>query len=83
MSKIRAQVKLELGYTCSAGVAHNKTLAKLCSAWKKPDAQTVLRHLAVPAFLNPMPFTKIRFLGGKLGDAMAKEYEASTVSDML
>lgn len=42
-----------------------------------------MRQAAIPAFLNPMPFTKIRFLGGKLGDAMAKEYEANTVGDML
>jgi DNA polymerase eta len=45
--------------------------------------QTVMRQAAIPAFLNPMEFTKIRFLGGKLGDAMAKEYEANTVGDML
>lgn len=45
--------------------------------------QTVLRQAAVPGFLNPMQFTKIRFLGGKLGDAMAKEYDANTVGDML
>jgi DNA polymerase eta len=42
-----------------------------------------MRRAAIPAFLNPMQFTKIRFLGGKLGDAMAKEYEAKTVADML
>jgi hypothetical protein len=48
-----------------------------------PVAQTVMRQAAIPAFLNPMEFTKIRFLGGKLGDAMAKEYEANTVGDML
>ena len=26
---------------------------------------------------------QIRFLGGKLGSALAKEFEASTVSDLL
>lgn len=65
------------------GIAHNKTLAKLCSAWRKPNAQTVLRQAAVPAFLNPMPFSKIRNLGGKLGGAIATEYGANTVGDML
>lgn len=30
-----------------------------------------------------MPFQKIRFLGGKLGDALAKEYDVSTVDDLL
>ncbi|KAJ9100920.1 hypothetical protein QFC20_005336 [Naganishia adeliensis] len=83
MGRLRGEVREKLGYTCSAGIAHNKTLAKLCSAWKKPNAQTIMRSAAVPAFLKPMPFTKIRNLGGKLGEAMAAEYNASTVGDML
>lgn len=35
----RAAVTERLGYTCSAGIAPNKMLAKLTSAWKKPNAQ--------------------------------------------
>lgn len=35
----RAAVTERLGYTCSAGIATNKMLAKLTSAWKKPNAQ--------------------------------------------
>ncbi|GAA5912334.1 hypothetical protein JCM5296_006838 [Sporobolomyces johnsonii] len=79
----RAAVRERLGYTCSAGIAPNKMLAKLCSAWRKPDAQTVLRHCAVPAFLKPMPFQKIRNLGGKLGNAVKEAYEVETVEDLL
>ncbi|CEQ42593.1 SPOSA6832_04423 [Sporobolomyces salmonicolor] len=79
----RAAVRDRLGYTCSAGIAPNKMLAKLCSAWRKPDAQTVLRHCAVPAFLKPMPFQKIRNLGGKLGNAVKEAYEVETVEDLL
>ena len=71
---------------------------QLCSAWKKPNNQTVMRMAAIPAFLRNMAFTdvspiadvrqtlltvKIRFLGGKLGNAMATEYGAKTVGDML
>ncbi|BGP25082.1 DNA polymeraseeta subunit [Rhodotorula toruloides] len=80
---VRAAVKERLGYTCSAGIATNKMLAKLTSAWKKPNAQTVLRHCAVPAFLRPMPFQKIRNLGGKLGTAVQEAYQANTVGDLL
>ncbi|GAA5864259.1 hypothetical protein JCM3774_001272 [Rhodotorula dairenensis] len=79
----RAAVTEELGYTCSAGIATNKMLAKLTSAWKKPNAQTILRYRAVPAFLRPMPFQKIRNLGGKLGNAVKEAYEANTVGDLL
>lgn len=45
--------------------------------------QTVLRHCAVPAFLRPMPFQKIRNLGGKLGTAVQETYQANTVGDLL
>jgi DNA polymerase eta len=37
--RTRAETHKRLGYTCSAGIAPNKMLAKLCSAWKKPNAQ--------------------------------------------
>ena len=31
VAELRAAVRSELGYSCSAGVAHNKVLAKLVS----------------------------------------------------
>lgn len=34
-------------------------LSKLCSAFKKPRAQTVLRTSAVAGFLRPMKFQKV------------------------
>ncbi|KAL7416652.1 hypothetical protein BDY24DRAFT_408629 [Mrakia frigida] len=83
MERVRGEVEKELGYTTSAGISHNKILAKVCSAYKKPRAQTVLRTSAVSRFLRPMAFQKIRFLGGKLGDAIANEYGAATVGDLL
>ena len=45
--------------------------------------QTVLRNFAIPNYLKPMRFQKIRFLGGKLGSAIAEEYDVSTISDLL
>ena len=33
---LRVAVKQELGYTCSAGIAHNKLLAKIGSGRNKP-----------------------------------------------
>ncbi|KAJ3057876.1 hypothetical protein HK102_010821, partial [Quaeritorhiza haematococci] len=43
-TSIRTTIHTELSYTCSTGIAHNKTLAKLCSALHKPNKQTVLRE---------------------------------------
>jgi DNA polymerase-4 len=34
--RIKAQIKQETGLTASAGVAPNKFLAKIASAWRKP-----------------------------------------------
>ncbi|WWD19039.1 hypothetical protein CI109_103497 [Kwoniella shandongensis] len=83
MKETREEVYRQLHYTCSAGIAHNKAMAKLCSAWKKPNNQTVLRQAATAAFLRDREFTDIRLLGGKLGNAMATEFDAKTVGDML
>ncbi|WWC90735.1 uncharacterized protein L201_005672 [Kwoniella dendrophila CBS 6074] len=83
MKDTRDEIFRLLHYTCSAGIAHNKAMAKLCSAWKKPNNQTVLRAGATAAFLRDRDFTDIRTLGGKLGNAIATEYGAKTVGDML
>lgn len=57
---VRAAVRSNLKYTCSAGIAQNKMLAKLGSAHKKPNAQTIIRNRAVQQFLSDFKFTKIR-----------------------
>ncbi|KZT57954.1 DNA/RNA polymerase [Calocera cornea HHB12733] len=83
VDRVRQEVRAQLGYTTSAGIARNKTMAKLCASCKKPFGQTILRDAAIPLFLRPMPFQKIRFLGGKLGDAIASAYDATTIGDLL
>ena len=82
MAKIREDVKTTLGYTCSAGIARNKTLAKIAAGQNKPAKQTVLRNRAIQDFLNDLPFNKIRNLGGKLGVEVEKIFEASTVKEI-
>ncbi|CEH14729.1 DNA polymerase iota/DNA damage inducible protein [Ceraceosorus bombacis] len=82
MSDVRTRVRETLGYTTSAGIASNKTLAKLCSSMHKPNMQTTMLPAAVPGFLQDLPFQKIRFLGGQLGSAMAEEWGNSTVGGL-
>ncbi|CAJ0858829.1 14634_t:CDS:10 [Entrophospora sp. SA101] len=65
--EVRETIFNELGYTSSAGIAHNMTLAKLCSALNKPNMQTVIRSSQTLGFMRNLPFQKIRKLGGKLG----------------
>lgn len=57
---LRADSRRPLPSSLVQGIAHNKVLSKLCSAFKKPRAQTVLRTSAVAGFLRPMKFQKVR-----------------------
>ncbi|KAI9681864.1 MAG: DNA-directed DNA polymerase eta rad30 [Bathelium mastoideum] len=80
---VRAAIREKLEYTCSAGIARNKMLAKLGSGHKKPNQQTVVRNRAVQQFLSGFKFTKIRNLGGKLGDEVVSAFNTDTVKDLL
>lgn len=80
---LRAKILEKLKYTCSAGVAQNKMLAKLGSAYKKPNQQTVIRNRAIQHFLSDFKFTKIRGLGGKLGEQITSEFNTYTIKDLL
>lgn len=80
---VRQQIRETLGYTCAAGVARNKMLAKLGSSHKKPNNQTIVRNRAVQNFLSGFKFTKIRNLGGKLGDEVVNMFSTDSVSELL
>ncbi|KAK8070465.1 sister chromatid cohesion protein eso1 [Apiospora hydei] len=80
---IRAEVRRKIGYTCSAGIASNKMLSKLGSGHKKPNQQTVIRNRAVQHFLSDMKVTKIRNLGGKLGEQVTSVFETDSIKVLL
>ncbi|KAK7743784.1 DNA-directed DNA polymerase eta rad30 [Cytospora paraplurivora] len=80
---VRAAIRAQLQYTCSAGVASNKMLSKLGSGHQKPNGQTVVRNRAIRQFLSGFKFTKIRNLGGKLGDQVVQVFGTEAVSDLL
>ncbi|KAI8093830.1 uncharacterized protein BX664DRAFT_358214 [Halteromyces radiatus] len=81
-AEIRKQVWDELHYTCSAGIAHNKVLAKLGSSMNKPNKQTIVRQHVALSFIQDIPFNKIRNLGGKFGQAVEEEYNVQKASDL-
>lgn len=53
--RIKAAIREATGLTASAGVAPNKFLAKIASAWRKPDGLTVIAPERVESFLQQLP----------------------------
>src|SRR3954449_11457432 len=53
--RLKAEIRNATGLTASAGVAPNKFLAKIASAWKKPDGLTVIAPERVEQFLQKLP----------------------------
>jgi DNA polymerase IV len=53
--RIKAEIRERTGLTASAGVAPNKFLAKIASAWQKPDGLTVIAPERVESFLRQLP----------------------------
>ena len=53
--RIKAAIQERTALTASAGVAPNKFLAKIASAWKKPDGLTVIAPERVERFLQTLP----------------------------
>jgi hypothetical protein len=61
-----------LKFTCSAGIANNKLLAKLTSGMHKPAQQTLLCPAAVAETLRDLPLDRLRTLGGKFGERVTQ-----------
>ncbi|KAG9194398.1 DNA polymerase eta [Alternaria panax] len=83
--RIRAEVLIHFGYTCSAGISRNKVVAKLGAGFKKPNQQTVIPTQATCSFLakHIVKLTKIRGLGGKLGQQVIASFGSDRVDDIL
>ncbi|XP_017072456.1 DNApol-eta [Drosophila eugracilis] len=70
--EVRAAVKKETGYECSAGIAHNKILAKLAAGMNKPNKQTILPLAETASLFDSLPVGKIKGLGGKFGEVVCE-----------
>ncbi|SRR5579875_674136 len=70
--RIRAQVRGQLGITCSVGVAPTMFVAKLASAWCKPDGLLVVPAGEVLGFLHPLPVSALWGVGPRTGQALRR-----------
>ncbi len=61
--EIRERIKKELDVTVSVGVSFNKTLAKLGSDLKKPDATSILTRENFKEKIFPLPVEDLLFVG--------------------
>ncbi|KAJ8530000.1 hypothetical protein K7X08_036835 [Anisodus acutangulus] len=83
--ELRQSVHLETGLTCSAGVAPNRLLAKVCSDINKPDGQFVLPNdqSAIVTFISSLPIRKIGGIG-KVTERILKDvFEIATCEEIL
>ncbi|KAK3593446.1 hypothetical protein CHS0354_020211 [Potamilus streckersoni] len=80
--EMRAAVFAETGFRCSAGIAHNKMLAKLVCGLYKPNKQTILPHTAVAPLFQTLPVGKVRNLGGKLGQSLTEQLGVEFMGDL-
>jgi len=69
---IRQDIWKILGFTMSAGISTNKTMAKLAASYGKPNGQAVLYPNHFPGVLSEIKITKVRNFGGKLGKTVLK-----------
>jgi len=82
MEEIRAEVYSRTQFRCSAGIAHCKTLAKLCCGLHKPNKQTVLPQSSIPSLYKNLSVTKVRGLGGKLGQVVVESLGVQTMMEL-
>ena len=71
-NQIRERVKRETGLTISVGVSFTKTLAKLGSDLKKPDAVTVLDRETYMNRIGKMSPSEMIMIGRKTSQKLAK-----------
>lgn len=78
---IRRRFREELGITCSVGVSFNKTIAKLASDYKKPDATTVILRGNFEETVWKLPVSALLYVGKNATEALRRMY-IFTIGDL-
>merc|ERR1711962_454545 len=82
IEEMRAEVYKQTEFRCSAGIAHNKVMAKLIAGLHKPNKQTVLPSDQVNELFQQINISKVRGLGGKLGESIMETFNCTTMGDL-
>jgi len=61
--KIQSEIKRQLSLPCSIGIGSNKTIAKICSDYAKPEGVTYVMPGMEKEFLSPLPVEVIPGVG--------------------
>jgi DNA polymerase-4 len=70
--ELKQEVRARTGLTLSVGVGRNKTVAKIASDLRKPDALVVVPFGGEEAFLAPMPIRALWGVGPKTEAGLAR-----------
>ncbi|KAI6659071.1 DNA polymerase eta-like [Oopsacas minuta] len=80
--EMRKHILEKTKFHCSAGVARNKSLAKLACGIRKPKGLTILPHSCVQDLFKEVPVDKLRNLGGKLGSKVIEKLDVKFMAEV-
>ena len=67
---LKREISAQVGLTGSIGVGQTKLVAKLASAYDKPDGLTVVEPQSVQRFLDPLPVRRLPGVGPSTGSRL-------------
>ncbi|MFP4002399.1 MAG: DNA polymerase IV [Alphaproteobacteria bacterium] len=73
LARLLRRIETEIGITASAGLSHNKFLAKLASDMDKPRGFSVIGRAETEAVLAPLPVSRIWGVGARLEARLAEQ----------
>jgi DNA polymerase-4 len=79
--RIKQNVRIATGLSCSIGITPNKLLSKIASDLEKPDGLAVLSPADIPSRVWPLPCRKINGIGPR-SSAKLEELGLRTIGDL-
>ncbi len=70
--RIQEDLRRELGFTFSIGLASTKVLAKAGSKWKKPYGLTAIPNREIPTYLAELPVGNVWGIGPRTTDTLVR-----------